>query len=261
MALLKFEWAVCPPLPSREVRRGVHKRPVDVCTAERVRIVSRTPAGSEGEGEARLSRLCFVGSCLTRLNFNRDNIIRPLAVWLLLAASGANAADDITAAPATRREIRDQGLVVSLSPRTPDQLYAFYSARGFPEDALQQITSRCFLTIGIRNERSDVVWLELDNWRFIDRQGRDLARIKRVEWHARWDRIHLMPAQRAAFNWTQLPERRDLQPAEPVGGNVSLVPPGSTFTLEATFLTGADKRGPALRLRIENLTCPGSDPT
>lgn len=187
------------------------------------------------------------------------SVIRLLAVWLLLT-SGAEAADDITTPPAARRDIRDQGLVVSLSPRTPDQLYAFYSARGFPDDALQHITSRCFLTIGIHNERNDVVWLELDNWRFVDRHGRDLARIKRAEWNARWDRIQLMPAQRAAFNWTQLPERRDLQPAEPVGGNVSLPSPGSTFALEAKFLTGADKRGPVVRLRIENLTCPGSDP-
>ena len=186
--------------------------------------------------------------------------IRLLAVGLLLA-TGAKATDDITAPPDARREIRDQGLVVSLSPRTPDQLYAFYSARGFPETALQHITRRCFLTIGIRNERSDVVWLELDNWRFIDRHGRELARIKRTEWNARWDRIQLMPAQRAAFNWTQLPERRDLQPAEPVGGNVSLPPPASTFTLDAKFLTGADKHGPVVRLRIENLMCPGSDPT
>jgi hypothetical protein len=183
-----------------------------------------------------------------------------LAAWLLLSAIGVNAADDITTVPDGRREIRDQGLVVSLSTRTPDQLYAFYSARGFPEDALQHITNRCFLTIGIRNERNDVVWLELDNWRFVDRHGRDLARIKRAEWNALWDRIQLKPAQRAAFNWTQLPERRDLQPAEPVGGNVSLSPPGAAFALEAKFLTDSDKRGPVLRLLIENLTCPGSGP-
>lgn len=188
----------------------------------------------------------------------RLNSVARLSVVGLFLTTGAVAADDITAPPATRREIREQGLVVSISPRTPDQLYAFYSARGFPDNALQHITSRCFLTIGIRNERNDVVWLELDNWRFIDRHGRDLARIKRAEWNTHWDRLQILSAQRAAFNWTQLPERRDLQPAEPVGGNVSLSPPASTFVLEAKFLTGADKRGPVVRLHIENLTCPGS---
>lgn len=49
------------------------------------------------------------------------SVARLLAVWLLLT-SGAEAADDITAPPVARREIRDQGLIVSLSPRTPDQL-------------------------------------------------------------------------------------------------------------------------------------------
>ena len=69
------------------------------------------------------------------------SVVRLLAVWLLLT-SGAEAADDITAPPVARREIRDQGLIVSLSPRTPDQLYAFYSARGFPVGALREITRR-----------------------------------------------------------------------------------------------------------------------
>lgn len=173
--------------------------------------------------------------------------------------AGADAADDITTAPDGRHEYRGQGLVMSVTARLPEQQFAFYSARGFPEDAVRRITQRCFLTVGIRNERSDIVWLELDEWRFLNGDGREHKRLKRDEWNALWKRINLAPAHRATFGWTQLPERRDLHPGESAGGNVTLAPPPSPFILEARFRTGDDGTGPVLRVRFENLICPRGD--
>jgi hypothetical protein len=187
------------------------------------------------------------------------NILGPLASWLLLAAAGAHAADDITESPDGRREYHSHGLVMSVTARHPDQQFAFYSARGFPEEAVRQITQRCFLTIGIRNERSDIVWLELDEWRFADSQGREYPRVRRATWNALWDRMKLKPAYRATFGWTQLPERRDLHAGESAGGNVTLASPPSSFTLEARFRTGDDGLGPLLRVRFDNLICPRGD--
>lgn len=173
--------------------------------------------------------------------------------------AGADAADDITAAPDGRREYRGQGLVMSVTARLPEQQFAFYSARGFPEGAVRRITQRCFLTVGIRNERNDIVWLELDEWRFLNGDGREHKRLKRDEWNALWKRINLAPAHRATFGWTQLPERRDLHPGESAGGNVTLAPPPSPFILEARFRTGDDGTGPVLQVRFENLICPRGD--
>lgn len=184
------------------------------------------------------------------------NIARVWAAWLLLSTVDANAVDDIAMAPGERREVHEQGLTVSLTPRTPDQLYAFYLARGFPDNSLREITRRCFLTVGLRNERNDIVWLEPGQWQFIDSHGHKHARIARSQWNALWGRLGLAPAQRATFGWTQLPEQRDLQPGERAGGNVSIAPLGSMFTLETRFATGADKRGPLLRVRFDKLSCP-----
>ncbi|OGI42259.1 MAG: hypothetical protein A2150_06475 [Candidatus Muproteobacteria bacterium RBG_16_64_11] len=181
-----------------------------------------------------------------------------LMTWLALAATGAEAADDITA-PDGRREYRGQGLVMSVTARTPAQQFAFYSARGFPEDAVRRIAQRCFLTVGIRNGRSDIVWLELDEWRFIDDQNREHKSTRRDEWNALWRRINLPPAYRATFGWTQLPERRDLHPGESAGGNVTLAPPPAVFALEARFRTGGDGHGSLLQVRFDNLSCPRGD--
>jgi hypothetical protein len=182
--------------------------------------------------------------------------------WLLImSASIVAKAAEFATQPSGRNIYRDQGLVMSVTPRTPDQLLAFYLARGFPDDAVHHIAQRCFLTIGIRNDRNDVVWLELDNWRFFSALSGEYIRLKRIDWHAEWDRIKLDPAKRATFGWTQLPESRDLRPGEPVGGNVALPRPVTPFTLEARFHTGADKRGPMILVRIANLTCPVGEPS
>ena len=70
-----------------------------------------------------------------------------------------------------------------------------------------------------------------------------------------WDEIGLPQASRSTFGWTQLPGERDLQPGEPVGGNVILPATDEPFTLMADFLTGKDSRAGMISARFENLHC------
>lgn len=170
---------------------------------------------------------------------------------LLAAAAGAGRAAD--------PDHRAEGLSLSLTVRAPDQLLAFYSARGFPAPALDHITRACFVTVSVRNERDSVVWLELAHWRFYDARGRELRRIARPDWNTLWEKIRLPAANRSTFGWTLLPETRDLQPREPVGGNVTLAAPAAPFTLEARFYTDRDKRGQLLTVRVPGLSCPRPD--
>ncbi|MEO1766217.1 hypothetical protein [Thiobacter aerophilum] len=162
--------------------------------------------------------------------------------------------------PAHGQRLRQADLEFSISPRTPEQLMAFYAARGFPPAAVEVIAASCFLTVGIVNHGRDVVWLEPARWRFETLDGRPVRRLAREEWEARFERLAVPLAPRATFGWTQLPESRDLQPGEPVGGNVAVEPPAGPFRLIARFRTGADGNGPPLKLRVEPLTCPGSQP-
>jgi hypothetical protein len=152
---------------------------------------------------------------------------------------------------------RGQGLVLHAQTRTPDQMEAFYSGRGFPAAMLQPITHVCFLTVSMRHTRKDVVWLEPSRWRMLDAQGNSVQRLDRDFWNRVWETMQAPPASRATFGWTQLPESRDLQPEEPVGGNITLVAPTGPFSLEARFATGRDKKGPEIVGRIEGLVCHG----
>jgi hypothetical protein len=148
-----------------------------------------------------------------------------------------------------------QGVTVRLSPRTAEQVSAFYAARGFPDNAVRLLAASCVVTVTVVNRRQDTLWLELGRWRFVDAQGRELERLDRVHWNGRWERLALPPANRATFGWTQLPEVRDLYPGEPVGGNVVLAPFTAPFRLEARFATGRDKRGPEVVVVLDGLSC------
>ena len=123
--------------------------------------------------------------------------------------------------------VENDDLLVVLRPRTPEQMAAFYEARGFPQAALEHVSDACFVTVHIRNRSKRVIWLDLSAWRFSS-DGQPLARLDRDHWQAQWDEIRLRQASRSTFGWTLLPEIRDLQPDEPVGGN--LVFPGRTET-------------------------------
>ncbi|MDO8597823.1 MAG: hypothetical protein Q7R45_14530 [Sulfuricaulis sp.] len=161
------------------------------------------------------------------------------------------------AAPVHADESQD--IVLRASPRTPEQIAAFYEARGFPRTAIEALAQTCFVTVSFHNRSGDVVWLELSRWRFVDEQGREVKRRDRAHWNALWGKLGVPMANRATFGWTQLPEVRDLQPSEPVGGNVALLPPSGRFRLEARFATGARKQGKDIMVTLDDLSCPGRD--
>jgi hypothetical protein len=151
--------------------------------------------------------------------------------------------------------VENDDLLMVLIPHTPDQMTAFYEARGFPKAALELISDTCFVTVHIENKSRRVIWLETANWR-LSSNNREIRRRSKEDWDALWDEINLPLANRATFGWTQLPGQRDLQPDEPVGGNIVLRGDIKTFNLEARFLTGRHKRGGMLEVRFQDIDCP-----
>lgn len=151
--------------------------------------------------------------------------------------------------------IEHDDLLVVLRPRTPEQMSAFYEARGFPRAALERIGDACFVTVHLRNRSKRVIWLDLAKWT-IRSAGQPLTRLDRDYWQAQWDDIKLRQASRSTFGWTLLPETRDLQPDEPVGGNV--VFPGQIrhFDMTLNLPTGQQQQGETITLEFKNVDCP-----
>ena len=150
-------------------------------------------------------------------------------------------------------------LFMLLRLHTPEQMAAFYEARGFTPAAIERIRATCFITVHIDNKSNTVLWLETANWR-ITADGKPVKRLGRNYWNAVWEDIGLPQASRSTFGWTQLPETRDLQPAEPVGGNIVLPRDGRPYTIEAGFFTGKNKRNGMVHVKFENLQCAEDPP-
>ena len=150
--------------------------------------------------------------------------------------------------------IEREDLLVVLRQRAPEQMAAFYEARGFPLAAIERIKATCFVTVHIKNRGHDVIWLDTAEWTFTSK-GEPLERLDRSYWDKQWDTIKLRQASRSTFGWTQLPAVRDLQPDEPVGGN--LVFPGNTdrFDMTLNLPTGADRRGKPITLEFRDVEC------
>ena len=170
-----------------------------------------------------------------------------LYLFFLLCGSPLASAADI--------RITRAGLDFFISVRTPEQTGAFYAARGLPPAAVQEITKACFLTVGLHNRRADTLWLDLSMWRLTDASGHAVARISRPEWTARWNALQVPLAAQSTFGWTQLPETRDMQPDETVGGNVPIVPPAGKFTLSTRFRTGVARTGQTVEISVPGLSC------
>jgi hypothetical protein len=155
--------------------------------------------------------------------------------------------------------IENEQLSMFLRLNSPEQIAAFYEARGFPREAIERLRRTCFVMAHVENRGREIVWLELDNWRFVAASG-EIRRLDRQYWDGVWNEIDLPQAKRSTFGWTQLPEVRDLRPGEPVGGNMILPATDGAFTLEADFHTGRDKRKGMLRLRFTDLHCARDTP-
>lgn len=155
--------------------------------------------------------------------------------------------------------VEDGGLYMFVRLHTPDQMAAFYEARGFPRDAIERLRRTCFVMAHVENRGDGVIWLELKNWHFLTARG-EIRPLDRNYWDGVWNDIGLPQASRSTFGWTQLPGERDLQPGEPVGGNVILPATDEPFTLRADFLTGKDRRAGMISVRFENLRCAMDQP-
>jgi hypothetical protein len=188
--------------------------------------------------------------------YEQPHRINCLLLGLILTFLSPGAA---WAAKAERRVYENDALRLTVTPRTAQQMAAFYEGRGFPARAITLTRGACFFTVGIHNKSRDIVWLATANWQF-QTAGGPLKRITRDEWKQRWQQLGLALPYQSTFRWTLLPASLDFQPDEREGGNITLSRTDKPFSLHATFATGKDKQGPRIDVHIADLRCAAEQP-
>lgn len=145
-------------------------------------------------------------------------------------------------------------LKVRLSPRTPEQIAAFYEGRGFPGRMVELLRDMCFITTIVSNKSEQVIWHDLDAWRFSTSEGA-VPRVTRPDWKARWADMDAPMPNQSTFRWTLMPDRLDFRPGESEGGNIVLPHTDSAIRIEARFYTNADRSGEPIILHFEDVYC------
>jgi len=182
------------------------------------------------------------------------------STYLLLLLCLLDTIIPVYAAKPTPYQVKNESIFMRLFPRTPSQMAGFYEGRGFPATAIQATTEQCFITVVVRNLGREKIWLNLSNWKIYGAKGQ-IDRITRDQWTKTWSNLNVPKSYQATFYWTLLPETRDLHHDEPVGGNITLTPTYTPFTIEAIFPTGDHQQGKPLSVKMENVHCiKDSDP-
>ena len=145
-------------------------------------------------------------------------------------------------------------LAIGFMPRTPQQIAAFYEARGFSKPMIDKLKQQCFITVWIHNKSSDILWLDLPQWQFSSPAGK-IERRDRQYWKSIWNEMQIPLAHQSTFRWTLLPETLDFHPDEREGGNIILPRSDQTLHIQVTFPTRADKSGTPITLRFNDIHC------
>ena len=125
--------------------------------------------------------------------------------------------------------------------RSPNQIAAFYEARGFPDFAIRELRQVCFVTVGLGNRSNHRLYHDLSRWEFTDKNG-PVKRILRPEWKQRWKKLGLEKRFQSTFRWTLMPEKLDFYPQEGEGGNLIFPRTGNPITIKAHIhLSDRDK--------------------
>lgn len=154
----------------------------------------------------------------------------------------------------TKDLYKSEQLTVKVSVTSPQAISAFYEARGFGKEMITILKKQCFVTIYIKNNSNDFIWLDLSKWKFTNSDG-DITRLDREYWKNKWQMSNVPLAHQSTFRWTLIPEQLDFHPGEREGGNVILPNTGKPFTITASFPTRADKQGKAITVKLDNIEC------
>jgi hypothetical protein len=149
------------------------------------------------------------------------------------------------------------GLKLEMAPLAPDQVRAFFLARGFSsQDAEHIVATGCVFRTAIGSSfvkgGDPEVRVALASWR-INPEGKPPKMPRaREDWEAIWKQRGVGEEPATAFYWSLFPTEQSFAPTDYNWGFLTFgLPPGARFALELRW-SGSGKVHSA---RLENLEC------
>ncbi|WP_296806092.1 hypothetical protein [Thiocapsa sp.] len=133
-------------------------------------------------------------------------------------------------------ETQAQGVSLSLTQLLPDQVRAFYVARGFDLADADVFAEACVYMTVLRNDTAPgTLDFRLSDWEVQhSEEVRSLPPLD--DWLAQWAARGVPDSARLAFRWAQFPSEQSYAPGEWNQGMMATgLPPGSRFDLIARW--------------------------
>ncbi len=127
-----------------------------------------------------------------------------LAVWVREPAPPLNSAW-IAETGLRTWQTDTRGIQVRLTQISPDQVRAFYQARGFSAAAAEHYVTECVFMTVVRNIGDTPIQHRLADWRYVAPGQPARAIRSKTEWARRWKQQGVNEAARIAFTWAQFP--------------------------------------------------------
>lgn len=149
----------------------------------------------------------------------------------------------------------NDGFLLRLTQRLPDQTRAYFEARGFDKASAETAATSCIFQTMIKNTGTDPsqkITADISDWRVI--RG-DVAKplLHREYWRNYWIEHNQTESARVAFEWSLLPDSVEYDITDYNWGMSSYgLAPGSKFDLIFTW----QRQGKTYQGRINNVFCP-----
>jgi hypothetical protein len=169
----------------------------------------------------------------------RTRVLFGVVALLLGCASHAESARVDPQTGAVTRDTQAHGVTVSLTQLLPDQVRAFYVARGFDLADADVFAEACVYMTVLRNDTAPgELGFRLSDWEVHhDGQIRSIPTLD--EWLTRWQERGVPDSAQLAFRWAQFPSEQRYAPGEWNQGMLATgLPPGSRFDLIARWTIG-----------------------
>jgi hypothetical protein len=138
--------------------------------------------------------------------------------------------------------LRDSGLELTLKQVFPEQIRAFYLARGFPKTTAEKIANSCMFQTIVKNSLQEGEPIHMDQalWQVkTDTQTRGIK--LKSTWDKAWkNNSQIKPAARLAYRWATFPTKQHFEAKGDYNWGMTCfdLQPGTKFAVEIVWKLG-----------------------
>ncbi len=145
--------------------------------------------------------------------------------------------------------LKDNGLELTLKQAYPEQIRAFYLARGFPDKIAGEIANSCMFqtiaknTLNKSDKNAATITLEQALWKVKTRSQTKGIKLKKI-WDSQWQKQQLKPSARIAYRWATFPTQQSFEPSGDYNWGMTCfdLKPGTEFDVEISWKHGKIKK-------------------